>query len=327
MKYLKLFLGILFITLGCTTTQNKNNLNKIRSIELTDVKGRIDHMSIDLKSNRLFIAALGNNTVEVVDLDSGRVSKSITGFEEPQGVLFYANDNLLFVASAGDGTCKILNANSLKLTKTIYLGEDADNIRFDKTKNMVFVGYGSGGIAAINPKNLAVTYKIDLPGHPESFQIDEKQNKMFVNIPDANQLDVIDLNKKSITNKLSLKVSGNFPMALDTLHQVIFIGSRNPSRLLSFDAGSLELLCENTLSGDADDIYYHGKDSLIFISCGGGNIDIFKEINSKKIILEEKIKTSDGARTSLFVSELNKFFLAQRKVNGHNAQIIEYGIM
>lgn len=327
MKYLKLILGILIITISCSSSsQNKNILNMTRTIELPNVKGRIDHLSIDLKSNRLFIAALGNNSVEVVDLNSGSVIKSIAELDEPQGVLFYPKKNILFVTSGGDGTCKIYDADSFKLIKTILLGEDADNIRLDEVNNIVFVGCGSGGIAAIDPLKLKVLFKIDLPGHPESFQIDNKSNRIFVNVPDINQLDVIDLNEKQLTNKIKLDVNSNFPMALDTAHQVVFTASRNPSKLLIFDTNSLKLISENDLSGDADDIYYYIKDSLVLISCGSGTIDVFKENKSKDIIPEEIINTSYGARTSLLVPEFNKFFLAERRIDHHNARIKEYNI-
>jgi YVTN family beta-propeller protein len=327
MKFIRLFLGVILVTIGCSNSQQKGyTLTEVRTIDLPNVDGRIDHISMDLKLNRLFVAAHGNNTVEVLDLNTGRVIKSITGLDEPQGVLFCSKKNFLFVTSGGDGTCKIFDADNFNLIETIQLGGDADNIRLDEVRNIVFAGFGSGGIAAINLLDLKVLYKIDLPGHPESFQIDEKRNKIFVNVPGAGQLDAIDLNNKKVTNKINLQVKSNFAMALDTVHQVIFIGSRNPSKLLSFDANNLELLSENDLSGDADDIYYSGKDSLIFISCGSGSIDVFKEINPKGINLKERIETSPGARTSLFVPELKKYFVALRKSGNHNARIKEYDI-
>ncbi|MEO8399465.1 MAG: WD40 repeat domain-containing protein [Ignavibacteriaceae bacterium] len=327
MKCFRLFLGILFVTIGCSTSsQNKNILTEIRTIELPAVEGRIDHLSIDLKSNRLFVAALGNGTVEVIDLKNGKVIKILKDLEEPQGVEFISQSNLLFVTSAGDGTCKIFDASNYKLKKIIQLNDDADNIRYNKKRKIIFVGYGSGGIAAIDPLKMELLYKIDLPGHPESFQIDEKNNLIFVNVPGAKQIEVININKKRVANKIKLKVRGNFPMALDTIHQVIFIGSRYPSRLVLFDAKTLGKLSENNISGDADDIFYDSKDSLIFVSEGSGYIDVFKQVNSKNIMLKEKIETSPGARTSLYVSELNKIFVTARRYDGNNAKVFEFSI-
>jgi hypothetical protein len=293
---------------------------------MPNVQGRIDHLSIDLKSNRLFVAALGNGTVEVIDLTLGKVIYSIKNLKEPQGVEYVQQYNLLFVSSAGDGTCKIFNASNFKLLKVIQLGDDADNIRYDSERGIVFVGFGSGSIAAIDPAELKLLYKINLPAHPESFQIDDSKGLMFVNVPDANQLDIIDINTKTVIDRIRLNIRDNFPMALDTEHNLIFIGSRYPSKIVSFDESSLKKISENNISGDADDIYYDGTDSLMFVSCGSGYIDVFKQRNSEDITLKESIKTSLGARTSLFVPVLNKLFIAARKYHENNAKIFEYYI-
>lgn len=327
MKNFRLLLGLLFILSGYSIfPQNNNILKKQRTIDLPKVEGRIDHMSIDIKSGRLFIAALGNGSVEVIDLKSGKVIHSVTGLEEPQGVLYYAKTNSLFVTSAGDGTCRIFNASDFKLLKVIQLGSDADNVRFDKKRDIVFVGFGSGGIAAIKPAGMKLIYKIDLPAHPESFQIDESKGFMFVNIPESREIEEINIDERKVIKKIKLDVRGNFPMALDTLNHLIFIGSRSPSKVVSYDEVSLKKISESNISGDADDIYYDNTDSLIFISCGSGDLDIFKQISSENIILKESIKTSPGARTSLYVPVLNKLFIAARKYDGNSAKVMEYSI-
>lgn len=334
MKVLLFIFSIfLILVLSTSLAQNKSSLTMDRTFELPDVNGRIDHLSIDLKSNRLFVAALGNGTVEVIDLTLGKVIYSIKNLKEPQGVEYIQQYNLLFVSSGGDGTCKIFNASDFKLLKVIQLGDDADNIRYDRKSGIVFVGFGSGGIAAIDPAKMKLLYKINLPAHPESFQIDDSKGLMFVNVPDANQLDIIDINKKIVIDRIRLNIRDNFPMALDTIHQLIFIGTWNPPRLVLFDAKSFgnpslreKTISENNISGDADDIYYDRADSLIFVSCGSGYIDIFKQLNSRKILLKEKIRTSPGARTSLYVPELNKLFVAARKYDSQNAKVIEYSI-
>ena len=325
MKYIQLLIGVIILTLGCSVlSQSKNILTYSRTIELPNVEGRIDHMSIDIKSNRLFIAALGNNSIEVVDLKSGKDIHSITGLKEPQGVYYYSKKDLLFVASAGDGTCKVFNASNFKLLKVIQLGIDADNIRYDKKRKIVFVGFGLGGIATIDPVKIKLLYNVNLPSHPESFQIDETKGLLFVNVPDAGQIDVIDIIKRRVIKRINLDLRGNFPMALDTLHHVIFVGSRKPPKLIVFDESPLRMILEKNISSDADDIFYDSSLSLIFVSCGSGNINIFKLTNSNGIILKKSIETLPGARTSLYVPELNKFFLAARSNNGKNARIIEY---
>src|ERR1043165_6896529 len=103
----------------------------IQTIPLPNTSGRIDHLSIDLQGQRLFVAALGNNSVEVLDLKAGKVIHSISDFSEPQGVLFLAAPNQLFVTNGGNGLCQIFDASSFTALSRIDLGGDADNIRHD----------------------------------------------------------------------------------------------------------------------------------------------------------------------------------------------------
>src|SRR5215510_8053697 len=91
------------------------SLRLIQTIPLQGVEGRIDHLSIDLKGQRLFVAALGNHTVEVVDLDTGKIARSISGFSEPQGIVFIPEFSRIFVADGGDGSCKIFDSNTLQM--------------------------------------------------------------------------------------------------------------------------------------------------------------------------------------------------------------------
>src|SRR5262249_53846773 len=120
-------------------------------IPLGDVKGRIDHMAIDLLRRRLFVAELGNDTVGGVDLNEQKVQHVITGLKEPQGIGYVPSSETLFVANAGDGSVLLFRGAEYAAAGRIDLGDDADNIRVDSASNRVFVGYGSGALAVIDP--------------------------------------------------------------------------------------------------------------------------------------------------------------------------------
>src|SRR5947199_9534296 len=92
--------------------QSNESLRLEKTIPLPDVQGRIDHMSIDVKNHRLFMAALGNNTIEVIDTKQGKRIRSILGLHEPQGVLYLPEPNRLYVANRDDGTLRILDGSS-----------------------------------------------------------------------------------------------------------------------------------------------------------------------------------------------------------------------
>src|SRR5436853_175760 len=147
----------------------------VQEIPLPNVGGRIDHFTFDAKRKRVIGAALGNNTVEVVDTFAGRDIHSITGAAAPQGVVYVGDLNKLFVANGTDGKLRIYDGDSFKLLDTVDIGEDADNVRYDPAEKKVYVAFGGdegGGIAVLDAasgKRLEDVAKLD--AHPESFQI------------------------------------------------------------------------------------------------------------------------------------------------------------
>ena len=154
-------------------------------IPLGQVSGRIDHLGIDLKRQRLLVAELGNNSLGVVDLPAGKVQRRIADLSEPQGVAYVPFSDSVFVANAGDGSVRVLRAEDLTPIGRIDLGDDADNVRLDTVHKRVLVGYGKGALAVIDPAGLSKTADIRLKAHPEGFQIDETGTQVFVNVPDA----------------------------------------------------------------------------------------------------------------------------------------------
>jgi DNA-binding beta-propeller fold protein YncE len=190
--------------------------NLTNSITLPGISGRIDHLAYNSKQQIIYVAALGNNTIEVVDLKSKKLIHSIKGLHEPQGIRYISENNVIFVANGENGECDIFNADSYQLITSIKLSGDADNVRYDSNAGKIYVGYGEGGIAIIDSKTFKLSEDIKLPGHPESFQLENNSKKIFVNVPDAKMLANIDLNKKSITDKWKIDIAtANFPMALD----------------------------------------------------------------------------------------------------------------
>src|SRR5438132_7189494 len=141
----------------------------LQSISIAGVEGRIDHFSIDVKGQRLFIAALGNNTVEVIDLLQGKRIHSIAGLKEPQGLLYVSDLNQLFVANGEDGTLRIFDAKSFAPISSLKLGTDADNLRLDSGVGRVLVGYGDGALGFVDARTQKLVANIKLAGHPESF--------------------------------------------------------------------------------------------------------------------------------------------------------------
>jgi len=326
-----LFLFVLSGILGgCTTSVRAESgsnpdFHLIKTIVLPHVSGRIDHLSIDLKNHRLFISALGYNSILVLDLKTEKIIHRISGLENPQGVLYIPGLNKLFVSTAGDGKLFVYNATNYQLQKTIDFGDDADNLRYDSTSGVVYVAYGSGGLGVVNVKNNRLIKKIPLDDHPEAFSIDKQDSLVFVNIPDARELVTVSLKKDEVVNKTSFISSlGNFPMAMDSVHHRLFIGFRLPPRMKVFDSRTMKTITTLKIDRDADDIYYDAQKKQIYISCGGGYLEVIRQETPDTYKLRDRIKTAEGARTSLYVPQQKYFYLAVPKSEHNSAEIRIY---
>jgi YVTN family beta-propeller protein len=329
MKRVYLFISILFFLEGCEAqpAQNSQELSLINTISLPGVSGRIDHLAFDPRTQRVFVAALGNNTVEIVDLKTSKVIHSISQLSEPQGIAFIASNNSIVVANGGTGVCDVFNAVSFEKTNAIQLQGDADNVRYDSINSKIYVGYGDGGIAIID----AVTFKqvgdIKLEGHPESFQIDGVAKKIYVNVPGKQQIEVIDLDKNQVTDRWKMtEARSNFPMSLDVANHRLFIGCRRPAKLLVLDNQTGKLITSVETDSDVDDVFYDQPTKNIYMSCGGGYIDIIKQQSSESYQLSGKVSTKSGARTSLMIPQLRNLLVVSPKSISDPASLLIYRI-
>src|SRR5262247_4532618 len=253
-------------------------LRLVQTIPLPNVEGRIDHMAVDLKDQRLFVAALGNNTVEVLDLRAGKRIRSITGLHEPQGVGFIPEFNKIYVANAKSGACDVFDASSFEVIKSVKFSDDADNIRYDAAARRVYVGYGSGGLGIIDAATGDKLGEIKLESHPESFQLERSGPRIFINIPTSQKIVVVDREKRATNTSWPTSVAtANFPMALDETHHRLFVGFRKPAKLSVFDTESGKVVAELPSPDDADDIFDDSSRQRIYVSGGDGSIGIFQQ--------------------------------------------------
>jgi DNA-binding beta-propeller fold protein YncE len=318
--------SVLWLLLSCSVAQTSNNSLKLeRTIDLPNVSGRIDHLAIDLKKQIVYIAALGNNTVEVVDLKLGKVIHTIKDLDEPQGIIYIPDNNSILVSNGGTGECIAFNADSFEKTGSVKLSGDADNIRYDATDKLIYVGYGNGGIAIIDARTFKNIKDIQFLGHPESFQVDKTAKKIYVNIPDERKIDVIDLENKPVTVQWDIpEAKANFPMALDEMNHRLFIGCRHPAKLLIVDTQTGKIISSFSINGDVDDIFYNPTTKEIYLSCGNGYIDTFKQTDKDSYTSNGTLSTHSGARTSLFIPELNKIIVASPAGFNGKASLLVY---
>ena len=297
------------------------------TVALQGVEGRIDHFAFDPAGERLFVCALGNNTVEVIDLRSSQRVHSITGLGAPQGVAYIPEFNRLFVANDKGGICKIYDGKSFQVVGELDLKDDADNVRYDEAKKKIYVGFGSGGIAVVNAPDGKQVGSIKLNAHPEAFQLEKNGSRIFVNVPNSRHVAVIDRDKGEVVARWKTDLAfGNFPMALDEANHRLFVGCRLPSKLVVLNTDSGDVVAKIDISGDTDDVFYDAKRHRIYAICGAGKIDVVEQIDPKTYKTSTKVDTAEGARTGLFVPERNALFVAVPHRGSQQAEIRWYEI-
>src|SRR5438876_2464524 len=302
-------------------------LKLTETIALSGVEGRIDHFAFDAAGERLFVCALRNNTVEVVELRKAERIHSITGLGAPQGIAYIPELNRIFVANDKGGICKIYDGKSFQGVGELDFKDDADNVRYDSTTKQIYVGFGSGGIAVVNPPDGKQIGSIKLSAHPEAFELEKNGKRIFVNLPNARQVAVIDRDKGEViaTWKTDLAF-GNFPMALDETNHRLFVGCRLPAKLVVLNTDSGEVVAKIDISGDPDDVFYDSKRHRIYAICGAGKIDVIEQTDPNTYKASGKIDTASGARTGLFVLEQDVLFVGVPHNGAQQAEIRAYQI-
>jgi DNA-binding beta-propeller fold protein YncE len=296
-----------------------------RTIELPGVSGRIDHLDIDLEGGRLFVAALAAGSLEVIDLRAGRRIARFAPLSEPQGLAYLPAAHRVVVASGGSGRVDAFESAPAAVASVGDL-DDADNVRVDPRSGRVWVGYGHA-LAVLDPRTLAVTRRIALPGHPEAFELEPSGRRAFVNVPSAGQIVVIDRERGTIAATWPVTgAAGNFPMAFDASAHRLYVATRRPALLQAYDTGTGKRVAEWPIGADPDDLFFDAERRRLYAVCGQGGVDVVRVSEGDRFAAGERLQTAPGARTGLFVPRLSMLFVAVPARNGASAQVRAYTI-
>jgi DNA-binding beta-propeller fold protein YncE len=298
-----------------------------QTIPLAGVEGRIDHLDLDPIGGRLFVCALGNNSVEVLYLGKDERIYSINGLGAPQGLAYLAGLDRLFVANDKGGLCNFYDTKSWRLLGTVNLEDDADNVRYDAASKQIYVGFGGGGIGVIDANGGKRVGSIKLAAHPEAFVLEKHGRRIFVNAPNAGHVAVIDRDKGEVIATWKTNgASANFPMALDEASHRLFIACRNPSKLVVLNTDSGDTVATLDISDDADEVFYDAKRHRLYAICGEGYIDIVEQTDADHYKRVMKVPTASGARTGLFAPEREELFVAVPHRGAQTAEIRRYQV-
>ena len=320
------------------------------------VLGRLDHLAYDPATKRLFVAALENGSLEVLDLETGQRVRSISGLSRPQGAAVVPTQDCVAVACGGDGLLRVYDTRSLAEKKIIEVGSDADNVRYDAQADTVWVSYGStngGAIATYEPRAWKRRGELRFNSRPESFQLDPTGGRLFANLPksvravEAGAVAVASRTQGRIKTLIPLPGRArNFPMAFDATHARLFIATRLPARLIAIDTRHGRVVSEAPCTDDSDDLFYDAQTDRVLVIGGGfrpdlqepgtaspcsppggvGGIDVFAVGANGDLKRLSTTPTAPHARTGLFVPSRRTLYLAVPFRGEREAEIREYRI-
>ena len=322
---------------GTTGSQEggKQPLRLVQTISLPNVKGRLDHMDVDVKRKRLFVAGLENGTLEVVDLQAGKFARSIPGFEKPQGALYVPELNKLFVASGDDGMLRVFWGDTLDLLDPIQLDRGPNRVVYEPHSKLVYVGYGGkdagkdyGEVGIIDAKKDKRIGDIKVVAHPSELLLDRSGTTLFVFIAIANQIQVIDTNKRQIVSTWQVSSQRPGDAAFDESTSRLFIGTRTPPEMIVMDSKSGKEVAHFPTADGMDGVYFDAPRKRVYVSGGrelpSGFVYIYHQKDADHYENVGSVTTRGGAGTSLWLPELNRYYVAAPANEGAVAAILVY---
>lgn len=328
--------AVLLLTLpALVSAQTAAPLRLVQTIPMPNVKGRIDHMDVDAKGKRLFVAGLENGTVEVVDLQAGKWLKSIPGFKKTQGIAYVGSLNKVFVASGDDGMLRVFRGDTLGLLDEIKLELGPNRVAYDPNSNLLYVGYGGkdagkdyGEVGIIDAKTDKRVGDIKVEAHPAELLLDRSGKTLFVFVSAVSKVQVVDTNKREVVSTWPVSSERNGDGAFDEKTHRLFIGTRTPPQMIAMDSQTgKEVATLPTVEG-MDGVYFDARHKRVYVSGGRdqdvGYIFAYERKDADHYETIGKIQTKSGAGTSFWSPELNRYYVAAPAHDNKDAAILVF---
>jgi BASS family bile acid:Na+ symporter len=289
------------------------SLELIQTIPLKGAAGRLDHLAIDAKGKRLFVSNQSNNSLDIVDLEAGKLVKQVPGQQTIHGIAYVPDMNRIFVGNGGNGTCNVFDGRTYKRLESLDFVQ-ANNVRYDARTKQVYVSHAKNSLSAIDAKTMKVKATIKLPGPPRAFQIHPTQPRLYVNTLEPSQVLAIDTQKNEVVARFRLTLAeANSALALDPEGGRIFVGCRKKPAIVVLNLKTGKELGFVKVPEDIDDLFHDAKRRRLYASCGEGAIVV---VNPSPINVIEQIATVKDARTSLFDPGSGRLYVAVPRQKG-----------
>jgi DNA-binding beta-propeller fold protein YncE len=328
-------LALLPVTEFTAPAQDKTPLRLVQSIPMPNVKGRIDHMDVDVKGMRLLVAGLENGSLEIVDLRTGKWLRSIPGFKKTQGVAYVASLNKVFVASGDDAMLRVFRGDTFKLLDAVKLDLGPNRVVYDPHTDLIYVGYGGkdagkeyGEVGVIDAKTDKHIGDIKVDAHPSEILLDQSGKMLFVFVSVASKVQVVDTAKREVVSTWPVSSQRNGDGAFDESTHRLFIGTRTPPQMIAMDSQSgKEVASLPTVEG-MDGVYFDAAHERVYVSGGRdegvGYVFVYQQKDPDHYETLAKIATRPGAGTSFWSPELGRYYVAAPAHDNEDAAILVF---
>ncbi|HKI35189.1 MAG TPA: YncE family protein [Gemmataceae bacterium] len=292
-------------------------LELVQTIQLKGKAGGLDHLALDAKRERLFVANKTNNTLDIVDLKEGKLLEQKPNQTAIQGIAYVPDLDRVFVGLGSNGLCNAFDGEKYKILKTINFKDDADNVRYNPVAKVVYVAHAEKALGVIDPKTFAKKADIKLPAAAEGFASEIKRPRLYLVTPSPSQLVVIDTDKNEVVTTHAIKsAAGGHPVALDEANHRVFVGCHKEPMVVVIDTENGKEIATVHIPGDVDDLFHDAKSKRLYASCGEGALVVIEQQDADTYKVVEKLDTPKGARTCLYVAETGRLYLAVPRQEG-----------
>jgi hypothetical protein len=305
-------------------------------------------MGVDLEQKRLFVAAVTNDTLEVVDLTGGKVINSLAGFKDAQDALFLGGDlNKLYVTSL-DGHVRVFQGDTFRLVQDFKVEAGPNRLFYDPATNLIYFGYGgqmagNNGferVGILQPKRGAgndqlvgaMVVPTPRPGHLAEIVMDDN-GILLVCDSLTNLIFQFDIQKRELIKSWPAKGDGAADMALDRIRHRLFVGTRIPPEMTVYDSLSGKEIQSLPAPETMDGVYYDANLKRVYVTGGRwygtpeaspGWIYVYQQNDPGHYDVISRIKTRPGSGTSLLVPELKSFYVASQAIGDQEAAILVF---
>ena len=285
--------------------------------DLPGYDGDFDHLFADTGENKLFVAAEDHGTVEVFNLKTGAHLKSLTTFKTPHAFFLVPGSHRLIVTD--DSGPRIIDDRTYQVLGKIDLAPGADTQYYDASTGHLFIVSGGGDVNLkncwlneIDPATGRVLRQLEFDSdHVEAVQAEQHGERMFINIADKNEVDVID--KKTLQIVAHWPIVGaatNLAMALDESDHRLFVVTRKPTQLFALDTENGHTVATIAVPAVNDGVYFDALRKRIYVPGAVGEVGVYQEIDPDHYREVARVPSVPGGKSELFAPQLNELFVA-----------------